>query len=378
MSFNSFDSNSLAIVPYVGQCHAAKLHSYVQESLKLRMQSIINSSFMAQLSDYNYFHQYRKMGDIVVLVGTSTAGKSSIIKALKQLESDRLEDGVDLRCYALDLKKLKKYCPNEIEVLENLMRASLDIPKAVFASERFWKTGISPQEIMEGEKAIQSAIQLLKKTRDSFSPKELEEWRAFYRNMEINMFDDAFEYSRCGVNIIFDVLNIDILARHILARNFNGPIRAVLTYCPFHVLSSRMEKRNKEAVKSGELSNRRIGEFPLMQFGNIYTRKEEGQRAFERLSREQVTKAFDENFDKGIREHESSSPARLMAKESLRADLLRNLGFTEGVDVVDIVPKNRSFYHLILNSSQLLPEESANIIHHRTYERWLNRLESSS
>lgn len=61
-----------------------------------------------------------------------------------------------------------------------------------------------------------------------------------------------------------------------------------------------MEKRNQEALESGELSNQRIGEFPLMQFSEIYTQKEKRQVAFERLTRKQVTKIFNDNFDKGL------------------------------------------------------------------------------
>jgi hypothetical protein len=113
-----------------------------------------------------------------------------------------------------------------------------------------------------------------------------------------------------------------------------------------------MEQRNKEAVESGELSNQRIGEFPLMQFSKIYTQKAQGQGAFERLTREQVTKSFDENFDKGIEDARKngrkipSNEQLLIDKDKLRAELLGNLGFKEGVDVVDVAPKNQHFYNL--------------------------------
>ena len=81
------DSNSLSVVPYVHKSsEIEQSRLYMHENLKARMQSVMNDSFKAQLLDYKNFHQYG-MGDIVVLVGTSTAGKTSIIKALKQLES---------------------------------------------------------------------------------------------------------------------------------------------------------------------------------------------------------------------------------------------------------------------------------------------------
>jgi hypothetical protein len=127
----------------------------------------MDDSFKAQLRDYNHFHQYG-MGDIVVLVGTSTAGKTSIIQALKQLESDRLEDGCDLRSLAIDVKMMTKYCPNEIDILSKLMKTSLDIPKAVYTKERSWKIGITSQEKIEAEEAIRR----IKEVGHAFSSKE--------------------------------------------------------------------------------------------------------------------------------------------------------------------------------------------------------------
>ncbi len=366
------NNNLLSVVPYVSKSSAIEQSRlYMQESLKARMQSVIDDSFKAQFRDYNHFHQYG-MGDIVVLVGTSTAGKTSIIQAIKQLESDRLEDGGDLRGLAIDLKVMAKYNPNEIEILLRVMKTPLDVSKAIGSTERSWKIGLSSNEKSEAEEAIQR----INKTGDSFSAKEKEDIHSSFQNMELEMFDDAFEYSRRGGNIIFDVLNIDVLARHMLTRNFNGPIRAVLTYCPFHVLSSRMEQRNKEAIESGELSNQRIGEFPLMQFSEIYTQKEKGEVAFERLTRKQVTKTFNENFDKGVEAARiegrklPSEEQLVIDKKKLRADFLANLGFKEGVEVVEVAPKNHQFYNLFINTSKLLPNESAKIIHNGTYQRY--------
>ncbi len=219
------------------------------------------------------------MGDIVVLVGTSTAGKTSIIRALKDLESDRLEDGGDLRGDATLLKAMIKYNPNEIEILRKVMRSPSDIPRAV-DGEFHWKEGISSEEESEAKRALEQ----IRETGNSFSDVEKEDIRNSFRNMELEMFDDAFESSRRGKKIIFDVLNVDALAKHVLMRNFSGPMRVVLTYCPFRELSSRMEKRNKDAIGSGELSNQRIGEFPLMQFSELYTQKKEGEVAFEQLT----------------------------------------------------------------------------------------------
>lgn len=196
-----------------------------------------------------------------------------------------------------------------------------------------------------------------------------------YERIERQMFDDALQHSRQGRNVVFDVLSIDTLARHILVRNFNGPLRSVLTYCPFHVLSSRMEQRNREARESGELGNQRVGAFPLIQFGEIYTKKQNEQRTLETVTRDQVTRAFNENFDQRIaqeRQEGHSMPSNkeiLIKKEGRCQKLLKKLGFTDNLDAVELAPRNQHLYDLILNSSRLMPTDSAQILHAGFCER---------
>lgn len=326
-----------------------------------KMQDLfMEKSFKAQFADYQHFHRHW-MGDIVVLVGTSTAGKTSIIKALRQMESDRFEDGVDLRCDAAFLEYFRKQCPDEVAMLEKVIDP-LDIPKAVLSPDRPWKKGISGSEKMNAE----SLIQRIKKVLDSAPEEEI---HALFQNMVPQMFDEAFERSRRGGSIIFDVLNVEALASHALMRNFDGPMRMVLVYCPFYMLSSRMEKRNKEAEESGNLMNQRMGEFPLVQFSQIYAQKDKGQRALEVITRSQAIKSFDENFDKGTMSAKQAG-RKLPPDEQILADkvkfrqfFLDDLGFTADLDKIEIAPRKQHLYHLLLNSGYLKAEESARIIH---------------
>lgn len=370
------DKNSLSIAPYVNQSNCqtsatAESSLYSQESLKSRREAVILDSFKAQFRDYNKFHQYG-MGDIVVLVGSSTAGKTSIIQALKQIERDRLEDGGDLRGCATDLKVLAKYAPNELEILKHVFVNPLDIPLATFYGDRPWKTGITDQEITTAE----AAMKRIKERVDGFSEEEKDYNRRLFENMELEMFDDVFELSRQGKNVILDAMLIDKLSSHILMRNFNGPIRIVNAFCPFHELEARMEKRNKEAVESGQLSDQRIGEFPLTQFSEIYTKKEKGQQTFEKLERKQVLDAFNTNFDRRVESDRLKGKKLPSAqqiekdKKELLAYVLVNLGFEDGVDVVKVAPKNQHLYKVFINTSKSLPHESAAMIHQGTYKRY--------
>ncbi len=377
---NSIKKTSLALVPYMNRGNLIEQSClYVQEEcLKTRTRNVVEDSLKTQFRDYKHFHQYG-MGDIVVLVGTSTAGKTSIIKALKGLEPDRLEDGCDLRYDFAHLKIMTKHNLNEVRVLGEFMKEPLDISKAVDSRERSWKTGVSLEQIGEAEEAIER----IKIRTNAFSLEEEEEARNSYDNVELEMFNDAFELSRSGRNVIFDALDINVFAQHVLNRDFDGPIRNILIYCPFHILSSRMEIRNKEANETGELSNQRIGEFPLTQFSELYTQKGTRQITFERLTRSQVTQTFDENYDKRVEADRKrveadrksgkklpSDTQLLIHKKILRAECLTKLGFRNGIDEVEVAPKNQRLYHLILDSSRLPPTASAEIIHRGTYHRY--------
>lgn len=339
----------------------------IQSNINKRVDIILNSSLKTQFSDYRYFKQYA-MGDIVVLIGTSTAGKTSIIQALKELESDRIEDGGDIRFMTADLKAMTKYNKNEIEILKRVMKTDLDIPSAVFCKERSWKQGVSEEEKAQAEEAILK----IKKTGETLDKEEV---GAFFQNLELEMITDAFERSRHGGTVIFDLLRIEALVEQIFTKNFNGPVRIALAYCPFHKLSSRMEKRNREAEESGQLSNQRIGAFPLLQFGEIYTQKRINQETLESITREQTIKAFNDNFDNGIktgRKNGDKLPSdNQIAKDKDRArtELLRNLGFREGSDKVEIAPRNLPFYNLILNTNDNTAIESAKILHEGTFKR---------
>ena len=335
------------------------------------MQNELISSIKAHLSDYSHFHKYW-MGDIVVLVGTSTAGKTSIIHALKQLESNRLEDGGDLRGSQDELKALKSHNPEEIRILLSIMNEPCDVPFAIFSEQRSWKPEITSVEKQEAEKCIK----IIKEKIKSLTTAEDKIIGNIFKNRNEKMFDDAFEYSRRGGNIIFDVLNIDELKSHALMRKFDGPMRVVLVYCPFHILSSRMEKRNQDAIVSGKLGNQRIGAFPLVQFSQIYSQRNAGQIGIELLTREQVTKSFDENFDNKValdRLKGNKLPSDeqiLIDKETMRREFLANLGFEDGIDAVEVTPKNQEFYSLFINSSVQRPEDSAELIHQGTYRRY--------
>jgi shikimate kinase len=81
------DNQSNAIVLYHQQRDP-------QEHLERTQQAFMEKSFKAQISDHHYF--YRK-GEIVVLTGIVSAGKSSITGAIQTIDPQFCEEDLDLR-----------------------------------------------------------------------------------------------------------------------------------------------------------------------------------------------------------------------------------------------------------------------------------------
>jgi energy-coupling factor transporter ATP-binding protein EcfA2 len=327
-----------------------------KNNVSAMFKNFLKNSLIAHFSDYTYFHQYWK-GNIIVLVGNSTSGKTSIIKSLLKIEPARLEDGVDLRKINIAIKSLQKYCPHEVEILNSSFKDSTDIPKAVFSGDRPWKKGVSDENKIE----VDSAIHRIWKRCSELSLNEHQEIQESFKDLSLKMLGDAFEASRRGANIILDVLKIDDLAPYIITNKKLIPIRVVLIYCPFYLLSKRMEKRTEEAVTNGVYSDRRLGEYPFDQFADIYGQKEKNQTSLERITLTKATEDFDENFDKRISVPFESQSS--LGKERLRANFLEKLGFAEGVDSVEIAPKFPHYYNDVINTAKRSPMDAAKFIY---------------
>lgn len=374
---------SFSVIPYVeGERkketpHVDNRKAY-QSQKSFFIQKIAYESLRAQFKDYSHFSQYG-MGDVVLLFGNSSAGKASIIKALKELEPDRKGDSLNLRIVAISWTFMAEKFPDEVNLVEKMIVAPSDFTNFFYPlSEKkiILKKGFSPQEIFEAEKAMERMREFFEKLLRSSNSEEEADCDRNFENFQFEAIDDAFESSRKGKDVICDVtLKIDALAKHLLMRNFKGPLRVVLTYCPFRILSLRMEQRNKEAWASGDFVDLRAGESTLMEFSEIYTQRQKRQMIFERLTRNQVVEAFNENFDKDVEHNRRCNLLKLDPREvsvkrnQLRAIFLKNLGFKENVDVVEVAPRNQHLFHSFIDTSRLRPEESARMIHKGTHLR---------
>src|ERR1700722_12323234 len=84
--------------------HPDPVDKLVQEAAKQPLQ---NSSPSEELNQH-------KWGEVIVLVGTSSAGKSSIISELRKHKPDIIESGIDISGVQILLAFFDKHHPDEM------------------------------------------------------------------------------------------------------------------------------------------------------------------------------------------------------------------------------------------------------------------------
>ncbi len=280
-------------------------------------------------------------GTIVILNGTSSAGKSSIGKNLKEE-------------YGFECLHLDTYLANSFaKWVEN--RILEETGENVFLERN------NPNLILENFKKTITKMNLNEDDYDDDKVLTKEEEIAHINKASAEMFEEAKRKACDGNNVIVDtIIDFDTEeAYSAIKENLSGfNIKFVLAYCPFKVLAQRVEKRNIE----GGAEERALVQ-PLVQFGEVYKAKEnDSEIIVDVLTKEdfkQTCKLAKIDFrinDKEVFNEETNFYIEKYNK--FLEKLKRELGFdNEEIESVKITP--RLSYDLIINTNENSPEESA-------------------
>jgi energy-coupling factor transporter ATP-binding protein EcfA2 len=340
-----------------------------------RMNAICRRSLAAQFRDYQAFTTFGK-GEAVVIVGHSTAGKSTLIKAYLKKQPEAVEEGIDKACRGQLVKQSEKQFPNEFAIIRACIQESeedIAILDAIFAPEAPPKY---KGNIAEGDR--QACIAASDKVRKELVLQLTDD------EVDAVLLDQVLSNSRKGKQTIFDVLQVDVVFRQCLAKNAKLPFRIALAYCPFHKLAERQRIRNETATNTNNPGELRVGIFPFHQFADLFgPKRNDDDLVTETLTRdlvvETVTAGFPaevpsrqqdpqryENWISSLKKAFGSnlSEEDLIAREKDRQlnQLLEKLGFTsEEVQTVELTPRIQS-YHYLLDLSALRPDQAAEIL----------------
>lgn len=295
-------------------------------------------------------------GEVVVLVGTSTAGKSTIISELLKQKPGMVEHGGDLAMVNIPLAYLKKEHPEDMAYLRRVIEPtkkdssySFDYILDYVCSGRKpnFKEGIPSEE----QSRYESVIKKLQESVFKAIPPE---------NINSLMMDEILIASKRGDPVVFDILNVNDVAQHALGME-HPSIKLALVYVPFQTLAERVIIRNNEAVAAHKFEDVRPGLFPLEQFTELFRpAKNPDDQVVQILTLREVDHAIDTVFESGLSFLKEHDPELLAGRDpqqekaASRRKILEKFGFSEGDDPDKVVALTPSYkgYHTLINTAQ--------------------------
>lgn len=291
----------------------------------IRLVDRINAAALAR------FPSRPEKGNVIILIGHSSAGKSTIIEAIKRLEPERAELGGDRtpaeRIYRYVAKHYTEHgiSQEDWDFLHRSLkveRGDWQIHKAMFG-EFMFKPNLSDVDQLRVKKIATALREVLDRYFET------------HRDNPIGYtVHKSFQLAQSGTDVVFDVVKPEDIPPDSLSDDL--AIKRVLVYCPFHALSERVAERNRKAFDSGRSQEARLGAFPLMQFAELFGPRMPADKdadVIDRITKEMVERDFDIHFDAGIEATRQQNPRLLEgmdieAKRSKEKEaLLIALGF---------------------------------------------------
>lgn len=343
-----------------------------------KIEALMKRSFGQRFGDYNPYSplESEKVKPVIGILGTSTAGKSSIIAALKAMEPDLVEQGIDLACEQVIMNYLELAHPEEINFLNSVLEKkpqNNQIFESLVKKKFNFKEGVSEEDKIKAKVAIDLLDKAVEKGDRSgdISTEKMELW----------MLEEVISSGLNNNLSIFDVVEIGALFDRAISNNLalpgaSGkayfkkiPLQIALVYCPFHLLTERLKERTRKAIESKQYIEMRIGTFPLFQYAHLFgPKKHPDDPVVETITRKMVEEAFSENYDAEIKVERENNPDALIGKD-IEADkiksqekLLKAFGFNDPqINSLELTPRFKG-YEWLIDTSKTTPEGAAELL----------------
>lgn len=294
-------------------------------------------------------------GQIFVLLGTSSAGKSSVINALKEKDSSWVGMGPDLARFFHMADLIKETFPVEYEKMAQgldhteIAHAIVDVfYKAKDGKESNlaflrWKSGsYSKAKIIELIRAVAK--------HSSFAPLD-QSMYAKETGEKVNqkMINFICSNSKQGHPVFVDGMGPDMLDAF-LKQTDGYPVKIGLAYLPLHHLADRVTKRNTTAKETGDEAEVRSYEQITNQFLEHFKRAETGDPIIGYISLEKVEKAFSKMQPKDSKEEEALKNLKIKVIEEYK------------LNGKDKIPLTGRFSYSVLVKTKQSPQESVSHI----------------
>lgn len=293
-----------------------------------------------QNQSYLKFLSYKKnenKGKMIILLGTSTSGKSTIINTISTVDPDILNFSIDLCFENKKADIIKTIDFDNYQTLISVLKHS-EIAKIIETNDKIkYQPNVTNLQKLQVERAIAHLREKIRKI-DNLMPNDM--FEMIFRNIVIA--------ANNGDTLICDVVYPDVLYRYLFNKIVYGSVCIVLVYCPLLELSNRLSNRNHYAHISQKPSEFRRS-FPLFQYIKLYKKKEfPDEPVLETLTRNDAEKVFDEQVD-NLEKHR-------------KHEFLELLGFTDNnITAVEITPRFK-FYNYVIDTSKLSATQAVTVI----------------
>ncbi len=233
---------------------------------------------------------------IVFLLGTSTAGKSTICAKLEKSGWDVYGVDEDLandesRCEGL----LSSESIPEFQKMKDFIESGV-FPKSSFHPFDKGTMGLlfalcDVDKYLEENTSLDEEVKIVLKSLAKKNPDFKEKAGFNFDSMQQRIFDHAIEKSKMGISVIIDGSDgmRERFEEYAAKLNHNCSTSVALVHLPIPELAKRMEARNLRALETGDLSNQRSTLRPFEQYADFFGANCDTKNlAEEELSREEV------------------------------------------------------------------------------------------
>lgn len=286
-------------------------------------------------------------GEIILLYGTSSSGKSTTCKKIRKLYPEWRIDSLDQAATLFIEKTIRELFPHEKDIIFKVFTPGS------LCSIVFFEEGIFRKDIQQADQI--KALEACAKIKQS-KPLIFKRWNI--RIVEDAMFEGAFQASMAGQSTVIDTVDFLQFVYYKEQNFFNCPVRYVLTYCPLSKLHERISQRNK----TSKLREKRYGTHPFSQFGELFKSVNANENGgIERIYRQNLLESFYftfEDYIKHLPEKDTHETYATYLQD--KVELLKNLGLeSESTSSVEIKP--RFYYDYILHTYKHFPKKCAEL-----------------